>query len=103
MLTFLVIKDGQEDKARRESDDLNNLTNANVYSYGTMGFVPKPQKDIRLGDVVTVFCDHEFPADVVLISVDSGTAYIDTVSLDGETILSRRYAARQQNVRTNDI
>ena len=39
MLTFLVIKDGREDRVRRKTDDLNNLTNANVYSYSKMGFV----------------------------------------------------------------
>ena len=55
-----------------------------------------------MGDVVTVFCDQEFPADMVLISVDSGTAYLDTVSLDGETILSMRYSAGH-NIHTSDI
>ena len=39
---------------------------------------------------------------MILINVDSGTAYIDTVSLDGETILSMRYAAGQ-NVMTGEI
>ena len=57
MLAFLVIKDGREDKVRRDSDDLNNLTHAHVYSYSEMGFKAKPQKDIRLGDIVTVSCD----------------------------------------------
>ena len=41
MLTFLVIKDGREDRSRRENDDAANLTLANDYSYSSIGFTKK--------------------------------------------------------------
>ncbi len=39
MLTFLVIKDGQEDKARRINDKLTNSSPVHIYEYGSIGFV----------------------------------------------------------------
>lgn len=33
------------------------------------------------------------PADILLISTDGGSAFFDTVSLDGETILTERFAS----------
>jgi len=38
------------------------------------------------------------PADIILINTDSGSAFFDTVSLDGETILSERYAVNNKHV-----
>lgn len=55
MLTFLVLKDGQEDKARRMNDKLINNAPSHAYSYGSIGFVCKPQRDLRQGDFITIF------------------------------------------------
>ena len=41
------------------------------------------------------------PADLVLISTDAGSAFFDTVSLDGETILSQRYSAGKDIATSN--
>jgi len=55
MLTFLVIKDGQEDKVRRKTDAIDNLTVASVYSFTFLGFLEIPKQEIRVGDIITVF------------------------------------------------
>ena len=102
MLAFLVIKDGQEDKMRRQTDDATNNKPANCYQYGDLGFRQKPQKELRVGDIVTVFNNDEVPADLLLINVQANSAFFDTVNLDGEAILSERYAA-DGNVNTGDL
>lgn len=92
MLSFLVIKDGQEDKARRINDKLTNSSPVHIYEYGSIGFVNQAQQEIRAGDLITIFNNQEVPADMIIISTDGGSAFFDTVSLDGETILTERYA-----------
>ena len=61
-----------------------------------------PQKNLRVGDIVTVFNNAEVPADVVLINIDQKSAFFDTVNLDGETILSERFSA-QENVHASEL
>ena len=68
MLSFLVIKDGQEDKMRRQKDEEKNKAMTNIYSYGVIGFQQKHLQDIRVGDIVTVFNNQEVPADLLLIN-----------------------------------
>ena len=96
MLTFLVIKDGQEDKTRRMNDKLTNDQKVNVYWHRNMGFLMRAQSDIRQGDLITVFNNQEVPADLLILMSDNGQAYFDTVSLDGETILTERFASMQE-------
>ena len=53
---------------------------------------------VTVGDVVEVRDNEEFPADMVLLqtSLPSGTAYVSTMSLDGETNLKVRNVPRCQ-------
>lgn len=101
-LIFLVIKDGREDKQRRINDILVNDCDAKVYNYSFISFVPVKKKDIRVGDIVTVFNNEEVPADILLVNVGETSAFFDTVSLDGEPVLAERYAATEQ-VQNNEV
>ena len=65
---------------------------ANVYSYNLVGFLQGPQKDIRVGDIITIFNNQEVPADILLINVHRNSAFFDTVNLDGESVLSEKFA-----------
>lgn len=102
MLTFLVIKDGQEDKMRRKKDEEKNKSIAKIYSYGMIGFQQRHQEDIRVGDLVTVFNNQEVPADLLLINVGQKNAFFDTVNLNGETNLSPKYSI-SRNVNTSEL
>ena len=102
MLAFLVIKDGQEDKARRLSDEQSNQREVNTYSYGLMGFASIPQRNLRVGDIVTVFNNEEIPADLLMLNAHSGVAFMETVNLDGEAMLSQKYAF-EDNVNVSQL
>lgn len=49
---------------------------------------------LKLGTLVRVDKDTEFPADMFLLksSRNSGTAYVDTLNLDGESNLKEKLA-----------
>ncbi len=49
---------------------------------------------LKLGTLVRVDKDTEFPADMFLLksSRDSGAAYVDTLNLDGESNLKEKLA-----------
>ena len=102
MLIFLVIRDGEEDRLRREMDHRNNNNIANCYDYGKLGFVQKAQQELRVGDIVTVFNNKEIPADLLLINVQANSAFFDTINLDGEAVLTEKFAA-QNNVNSADL
>ena len=43
------------------------------------------------------------PADLLLINVETNSAYFDTVNIDGEAVLSERFAAMGRNVCTKEL
>lgn len=53
-------------------------------------------KDINCGDIVKVYNDEEFPADMIVLSTSDpdGACYIETRNLDGETNLKVRQALK---------
>jgi P-type E1-E2 ATPase len=59
------------------------------------GSVTKEVKweDIKVGDIVKIEKDKEFPADLLLLSAAKGKdiVYVDTMNLDGETNLKEKY------------
>lgn len=50
-----------------------------------------------MGELIKVYKDEEFPADILLLksSKDNGIAYVDTMNLDGETNLKERIVPKQ--------
>ena len=50
-------------------------------------------QNIKVGDVVKVDKDKEFPADLLLLQAARGKdiVYVDTMNLDGETNLKEKY------------
>ena len=50
-------------------------------------------QDIKVGDIVKIDKDKEFPADLLLLSAAKGKdiVYVDTMNLDGETNLKEKY------------
>lgn len=59
-----------------------------------------------MGELIKVYKDEEFPADMVLLksSKENGIAYIDTMNLDGETNLKERISPKDlQQLKDEDI
>eukprot|EP00435_Cladocopium_sp_Y103_P020236 s1351_g4.t3 len=56
--------------------------------------VKKKFKDLKVGDILLVTKDHEFPADTVplMCSGEGGNCYVSTANLDGETNLKLKTA-----------
>jgi magnesium-transporting ATPase (P-type) len=53
-----------------------------------------------MGELLKVYKDEEFPADMILLksSKESGMAYVDTMNLDGETNLKERTSPKELQV-----
>ncbi|KII63146.1 Phospholipid-transporting ATPase IG [Thelohanellus kitauei] len=87
VFTASFIKQGYEDYKRHKSDNMVNRKLINVL-VGSQ-FVQKPSESLKVGDIVFVENDEEFPCDIVLLSSSNslGTCYITTVNFDGETNL----------------
>uniref|UniRef100_A0A7S0EQ35 Phospholipid-transporting ATPase n=1 Tax=Hanusia phi TaxID=3032 RepID=A0A7S0EQ35_9CRYP len=91
ILVLNMIREIWEDSKRHKADDeVNNRLVEVIRENGSTESIP--WKSVALGDIVWVKCNHEFPADVVLLSStgDQGMCYIDTCNLDGETNLKIR-------------
>ena len=88
VLLINMLREMYEDQARHKADDEVNARKVEVVRSG--GQTEEVQwRQLRLGDIVQVKSNNEFPADLVLLSSsgDQGMCYIDTCNLDGETNL----------------
>ncbi len=47
--------------------------------------------EIKVGDIVQVEKDLEFPADLLLINAPKDIVFVDTMNLDGETNLKEKF------------
>jgi len=83
------IKDFIEDLKRKKSDDLENNKKTFVFDKEKNFFTEKPWEDIKVGDIVRILDNQEFPADLVFLysSNIDGKCFIETKNLDGETNL----------------
>ncbi|KAL3526061.1 hypothetical protein ACH5RR_014433 [Cinchona calisaya] len=88
-----MAKEGVEDWRRWKQDIEAN--NRKVVVYGqNQTFEETRWKNLRVGDLVKVYKDEYFPADLFLVSssYDDGVCYVETSNLDGETNLKVKHA-----------
>ena len=90
VLGVSMIREGIEDYLRYKSDKEINNSPTMIYEKGK--FQAIRFKDIHFGNLVLVKKDEVFPCDIILLSNsnETGIAYIETSSLDGEKALKPR-------------
>ena len=118
VLSISMTRDGIEDYYRWKADEeLNNMPIQILTSKNPRGTTDDVNgegpvwrdarwKDLEVGDVVRLEDRDWIPADLLLLasSAEDGTAFIDTMDLDGETNLKRRTAhAKSQHLAKNDL
>lgn len=87
VLIFTSLKELFEDVFRMRSDSEVNNAKARVLDYDTKSFVEKKWRDIKLGDIIRVAKDETFPCDMLCLSSRKEKVNVDTMNLDGETML----------------
>ncbi|XP_041354452.1 phospholipid-transporting ATPase IF-like isoform X2 [Gigantopelta aegis] len=82
-----AVKQGYEDWLRHRMDREVNYSPAMVIRDGAMHRIHS--MEIKVGDIVKVFKNEDFPCDLVMLSSseNNGTCTITTANLDGETNL----------------
>ncbi|XP_022245429.1 probable phospholipid-transporting ATPase IF isoform X1 [Limulus polyphemus] len=87
VVTVTAIKQGYEDWLRHRADRLVNQTLVRVIRGRKIDRIKS--QDIRVGDIVMVKSNEEFPCDLVMLSSSNkeGHCHITTANLDGETNL----------------
>ncbi|KAK3727334.1 hypothetical protein QZH41_018176, partial [Actinostola sp. cb2023] len=90
VITVTAVKQGYEDYLRHKVDNEVNSRPCQVVINGKVEDVPS--KDIKVGDVVRIQDNEEFPCDLVVLACHDpdGACYITTANLDGETNLKVR-------------
>uniref|UniRef100_A0A1I7TTG5 Phospholipid-transporting ATPase n=1 Tax=Caenorhabditis tropicalis TaxID=1561998 RepID=A0A1I7TTG5_9PELO len=92
VLGTTLIKDGIEDYRRWKFDNQINEKTCHVWDRDRGAFRKTEWRYILVGDFVHISNDQDVPADVIMLrsSNESGTCYIETCNLDGETSLKQR-------------
>eukprot|EP00696_Hemimastix_kukwesjijk_P015549 gnl/Hemi2/3764_TR1319_c0_g1_i1.p1 gnl/Hemi2/3764_TR1319_c0_g1~~gnl/Hemi2/3764_TR1319_c0_g1_i1.p1 ORF type:complete len:886 (-),score=289.13 gnl/Hemi2/3764_TR1319_c0_g1_i1:298-2955(-) len=91
VIAVSAVKEAWEDYLRHQNDHRNNsvecrrITKAN----GKDNVQAVEKRSLRVGDLVMVFENEEFPADLILLTSQrtDGHCYIETANLDGEVNL----------------
>ena len=95
VLIFTMLKEGYEDIARHRQDKEVNTTKYHKYSAKEKKFTRVESQDIKVGDILRIDENENFPADLVMIanSQAKGIAFVNTMNLDGETNLKEKEIA----------
>lgn len=89
-----MVREGIEDFYRYKSDRASNGSKVK-YLNEENSFQDCTSKDLKVGDIVMIYGDDTFPADVVLLKSSNGqNAFLQTSSLDGEKNLKKRYVPK---------
>jgi phospholipid-translocating ATPase len=110
LLVFIGIsmgKEGYDDIRRWKLDKEENTRSVHVLGERVDGATSVPNKDkifsseskcwvaqkwsqVKVGDIVQLGRNDQVPADMILMYADGGTAYMETMALDGETNLKNK-------------
>ncbi|KAG5863820.1 hypothetical protein JTB14_001064 [Gonioctena quinquepunctata] len=101
ILSVSAVKEIIEDTKRHRADDETNHRKINVLRGDN--WISIRWMDVIVGDIVKVWNNSFFPADLVLLSSSEpqGISFIETANLDGETNLKIRQAIPSTAVITN--
>ena len=90
VLSVSIIREGYEDYKRGKLDQEQNSEPAESYRNNQWENVKSG--DLKIGELVYVVCNRTFPSDLILIdsSLDDGSCFIETGSLDGEKTLKMK-------------
>ena len=110
-LSFVIavngLKDLYEDFKRKKTDKLENNSKCLVYDNISHGFITKKWCEIKLGDIIQVKNNEQFPADIVLLNSydENGVCYVETKNIDGETNLKFQEANEklQKNIKMENL
>ncbi|BFZ00490.1 hypothetical protein BsWGS_03529 [Bradybaena similaris] len=95
VISVTAIKQGYEDWLRHKADNEVNLRQTFIIRNGVQETARA--MDIKVGDIVKVQQNEEFPCDLILLSSDDplGQCFITTANLDGETSLKTCYSLNE--------
>jgi phospholipid-transporting ATPase len=97
VLFFTMLKEGYEDFMRYRQDKEINLKMAKVWNHRTNEWENKYWQDLKVGEVVRVEKNQQFPADLLMLksSAETGLSFVDTMNLDGETNLKEKLCLKE--------
>ena len=94
-LTSLILlnglKDFLEDRKRKISDQIENNNEILIYNQSTESFIQDVWKNIKLGDIIKVKNENQFPCDIIFLQSSpeaKGQCKVDTKNINGETNLN---------------
>ena len=94
VLVFTMLKEAYEDYFRHMQD--RKVNNAVTHNYDPQAkeFRDITWKDVKVGDILEIRDGESFPADMIFLSSSNiqGTAFVNTMNLDGETNLKEKMA-----------